>query len=330
MTENPNPFKDVKSLAKKVVEIMAEIEPLTKDGYNAAHDYKYTYQAQVLDMVRKLLVEKGIAIFPNVVSSEILPDKSRGGMNITKVIIDYTLVDSESGEFATLRWDGQGADTTDKGIYKAYTGTNKYFMLQTFGIPMIDDVDSSSPENDPTAPYKRKQQPKGGARKSDKGITAKRGTEKDPGYCTFCGKKHIVKGMMITKSTDGNYGAVACIGKQNESKEARPASTPTDDADLPFDEDGNERVIDGPINPVVGEAYIKGRKLADLPGFNHYELRAIVCFFENKLELDEMTIEKSRKTYAGNAETDTVDRERLVALAEYYGKLIQAKGAPKE
>jgi hypothetical protein len=53
-------------------------------------------------------------------------------------------VDSESGERHDCEWAGQGDDGADKGVYKAYTGALKYFLMKTFLIPTGDDPEGDS------------------------------------------------------------------------------------------------------------------------------------------------------------------------------------------
>jgi PDZ domain-containing secreted protein len=59
-----------------------------------------------------------------------------------KVLMDYTVVDAESGESVHSRMAGYAEDSNDKALYKAITGANKYFYLKFLGIPTNDDPEA--------------------------------------------------------------------------------------------------------------------------------------------------------------------------------------------
>jgi hypothetical protein len=45
---------------------------------------------------------------------------------------------------------GDGADKTDKGIYKALTGAYKYMLMQVFGVIAGDDPEATDEQGNPT------------------------------------------------------------------------------------------------------------------------------------------------------------------------------------
>jgi hypothetical protein len=51
----------------------------------------------------------------------------------------FSLIDAESGERHDVAWAGTGDDKSDKGIYKGYTGSLKYFLMKTFLVSQGDD-----------------------------------------------------------------------------------------------------------------------------------------------------------------------------------------------
>jgi hypothetical protein len=59
-------------------------------------------------------------------------------------------VDTESGESYTIPWYGQGVDLAgEKGVGKALTYAEKYFILKQFNIPTDkDDPDSFQDKNE--------------------------------------------------------------------------------------------------------------------------------------------------------------------------------------
>lgn len=133
-----------KELAKKLLKIMKSLNPLEKTGLNTFHKYKYVEEAYVANVIRPLLVEHGVFVFQSVIREEKLD-------SLTKVTVEYTFVDSDSGQNHTVNSVGYGIDGQDKGIYKALTGAHKYFLIKNFNLG--SDVD---PEDDDVAGKKAK------------------------------------------------------------------------------------------------------------------------------------------------------------------------------
>jgi hypothetical protein len=128
---------EIKLLAK-LHRITTALEPIVKKGYNAFHKYKYATEFDVLTALREQFTKEKLLILPDTESTNYDPNSG-----ITTVRVRYRIYDTETGAVAVSIFEGQGADKQDKGIYKAYTGCMKYFLLKTFQIPTTDD-----PEND--------------------------------------------------------------------------------------------------------------------------------------------------------------------------------------
>lgn len=129
----------MKALLKKLCAIQAEIESIEKTGYNEFQKYKYVKESDVLDAVRPLLIKHGVLLTMN--ASEIT---NIGDM--TQVKITYTWHCIDSGESMAVVGFGQGCDKQDKGIYKAYTGGLKYFLMKSFLISSEDDPENEKEE----------------------------------------------------------------------------------------------------------------------------------------------------------------------------------------
>lgn len=141
-----------KSLAAKLAEIILTVSHVAKRGTNDFHKYDYATESDVLEAVRRGLAERSVVIVPRCVGVSVL-ERERDGkasMFVTTADMILTLVDGESGEVMECPWKGSGEDSGDKGLYKALTGGNKYFLLKLFMIPTGDD------------PEKDKRKPKGG------------------------------------------------------------------------------------------------------------------------------------------------------------------------
>jgi ERF superfamily len=130
-----------KTLAVKLVEIRKAITAIDKKGHNKHGDYDYVKAEDVLREIRKQLDEHKIILQPQsgMFQHDTIPS---GKQLLTTVELIYTLVDCESNESIESKWLATGADTGDKGLYKAYTGGLKYFLLNLFLIPTGDDPEA--------------------------------------------------------------------------------------------------------------------------------------------------------------------------------------------
>ncbi len=138
----------MKNLTQKILNVIAEIKPVEKDGVNSFHNYKYVSDAQIISMIRGLLVKHKLCIIPDQVECSqekgIIVD-GKETSSTTTVKINYLIIDVESGEQITVSTYGQGCDKGDKGVYKAATGSGKYLYLKLFKIPTEDDPEKESP-----------------------------------------------------------------------------------------------------------------------------------------------------------------------------------------
>lgn len=135
-----------KGLYGKLATVMKAIKRIPKDGYNSFHKYHYTTEATLSEHIRDILVDNGIAFFSSVEEQE------RNG-EFTKVKMRFIIADIETGETLESVYWGEGQDKGDKGLYKAYTGATKYFLMKTFLIPTGDDpeADDEQPKTKTTS-----------------------------------------------------------------------------------------------------------------------------------------------------------------------------------
>lgn len=139
--------RSIKAVAHKITLAMADMDAYaSKDGTNTFHKYDYTSIAQYMAHVRPALVKHGLVIVPSLISHIDYEDST------TDVLMEYTIIDSDSGEYLKQRIIGRGQDVSrdgkrlDKGPYKAYSGAFKYFLAETFMIASGDDPDDSGPK----------------------------------------------------------------------------------------------------------------------------------------------------------------------------------------
>ncbi len=135
-----------KSLASKLSEVMGEMRHVPKEGFNQSQRYKFVRESDVAEKASQLLAERGIWVEQTVLKSSRKPlYVAQSGMTmwITKVVMEFRFVDGESGEATAPRtFPGEGADSGDKGIYKAMTGAEKYFLLKSFFVSTGDDPEA--------------------------------------------------------------------------------------------------------------------------------------------------------------------------------------------
>ena len=108
--------------------------------------------------------ELGLLLIPSVASKEVSEHLTAKGAKeyFTELVMEFTWVNAEKPEEQIkCNWYGQGLDSGEKGVGKACTYSEKYFMLKFFNVPTDkDDPDSFQKKHD-DAPAK--QEPKPGA-----------------------------------------------------------------------------------------------------------------------------------------------------------------------
>lgn len=137
----------------KLVEVMACVDRVSKNGNNTTQNYKYAMAADVYDAVRSEMAKRFVLLVPHLEKTEFAdkPTKSGGTMTYCTVHVRFEFVDSETGEVLPVLTVGQGSDTGDKSVYKAMTGATKQCLIQTFLIPTGDDPEHEKASK-PTPP----------------------------------------------------------------------------------------------------------------------------------------------------------------------------------
>lgn len=131
-------------LFKKLSAVIAGVKRVPKNGWNKFHGYAYSTETDLLEGVRDIMSEAGLMIWVTVEHSERVQLKaSNKDKWFTKIIMKFMVGCIETGETLTSTFHGEGEDESDKGLYKAYTNTMKYFLRQTFLIPSgeVQEID---------------------------------------------------------------------------------------------------------------------------------------------------------------------------------------------
>lgn len=143
------------NIYQKMVAIRQAVPYLQKAANGP--QYQYVSSSQTVSAVRDLLDEHGIFLKTEMLDQTLTEFKTaKGALQFMTVIkMRFTWINAENPEeqIVTL-WEGQGVDNGEKGIGKAATYAEKYFILKTFNIPTDKDdpdayqakVEESKPE----------------------------------------------------------------------------------------------------------------------------------------------------------------------------------------
>lgn len=143
------------NLYQKMVAIRQAVPYLQKAANGP--QYQYVSSSQTVSSVRDLLDEHGILLKTEILGQELKEfHTAKGALQfMTTVHMRFTWINAENPEEQIVSlWEGQGVDNGEKGIGKAATYAEKYFILKTFNIPTDKDdpdayqakVEESKPE----------------------------------------------------------------------------------------------------------------------------------------------------------------------------------------
>jgi len=146
------------SLYKKISKVMQDTEAVAqKTGKNNEQNYTYAQDEDIVKHMREAIAKAGLVVLPELEKMDVRDvETSRGVRKVTRIKVKFRLCDSDTGVYIDRSFIGEGYDALDKGVYKAYTGAKKYFLINTFLLASSDD-----PENDggnTSTKYDRKKQ----------------------------------------------------------------------------------------------------------------------------------------------------------------------------
>lgn len=131
---------DCRELIKKLCKISHDIGVIEKEKAKGLQ-YAFHTEASFMTAIRGRLFDANIFICTSVTSSEYLPDEG-----ITHVKTRHIIMCGDTGATITCTSEGHGKSVEgkdgyvgDKGIYKAITGSMKYFLGKNFMISDRED-----------------------------------------------------------------------------------------------------------------------------------------------------------------------------------------------
>lgn len=134
------------NLTGKLLQIQQDIDGFVKDGKNESEKYNYVSSDAVLDRIRPRMNELSLLLVPEIKDARMHEGQTRSGTVrfFTELDMLFTWIDCESDEKLCIPWYAQGVDLAgEKGVGKALTYAEKYFLLKFFHVPTSkDDPDS--------------------------------------------------------------------------------------------------------------------------------------------------------------------------------------------
>ena len=193
------------NIYQKLIEVRKAVPYLQKE--HEGEQYKYVSSSQVLSKVRDEMDKQGLLLIPKITGTKVAGDmvekKDKYG-NIkhtttyfTEISMEYTWVNSEKPEETIVcAWYGQGVDIAgEKGVGKALTYAEKYFLLKFFNIATDkDDPDSFQNKIDGNENDKGKNNNKSNGNENSNGDKKDELTEKEVNAILELGK---VKGVSV-------------------------------------------------------------------------------------------------------------------------------------
>lgn len=128
------------NIYQKLIEVRKSVPYLQKESQG--HQYQYVGSSQVLSSVRSKMDELGLMLICKVLNHNLIQGTTSKGAKeyMTELDIEFTWVNAENPEEKIVSpWYGQGVDNSEKGVGKALTYAEKYFILKTFNIATDKD-----------------------------------------------------------------------------------------------------------------------------------------------------------------------------------------------
>lgn len=141
------------SIYKKLHKIQSQVLGLGKD--KAGQNYQYVTGSKVIEHIKPLMNDLGLILKQEVLSIDNerqdyivglgTPKERTKSEILSKVMMRFTWVDSETGEKDENLFGANGQNDWEKGLGSALTYAERYFLLKYFHIA-TDEDDIDNPE----------------------------------------------------------------------------------------------------------------------------------------------------------------------------------------
>ena len=149
---NDTPAPDRPNLATRLLAAAASMGSIRKTGYNSHFKYEFVTADDVVDTVRKTLIQHGVWLqydgIQEVEYTQIGETRNGQPKFRAQLTVQYTAYNiDDMKDFLVARHVGEAIDQEDKAITKASTSAAKYALLRLFFISTgepDDDIEQSS------------------------------------------------------------------------------------------------------------------------------------------------------------------------------------------
>lgn len=152
-------WKDA-NIYEKLFEVQCRVEHFSKSERNDQQGFRYVKASEVTDAIRGAFNEVGIVILFDQTDSKVQSYKTAAGKTwwFTELQATVTFVNvHKPDEKVSVRFQGQGTDSGEKGVGKALSYALKYGLFRQFLI----STDEDDPER-PQKPPQGRQEQRGG------------------------------------------------------------------------------------------------------------------------------------------------------------------------
>jgi len=145
------------TLIEKLAEIYKSVGYLHKKESNDFQHFKYVSSAQVITEIRGKMCELGVLLEPSVTAHNLMHFQNAKGVEqlVTEIDMQYTWINvDDPKDVRVVNWYAQGKDSDEKGVGKAMTYGEKFFLLKYFNIA-TDKLDPDAQAKQDSAKVKK-------------------------------------------------------------------------------------------------------------------------------------------------------------------------------
>lgn len=138
------------NLTEKLLNIQTRVDGVVKDAQNTSDKYRYTSSTLVNSTIRPLMNEHRLLLIPETTNAKLTEGATRSGTTryMTELYLNMVWLDVDTGDKLSVPWYAQGVDLAgEKGVGKAQTYAEKYFLLKFFHVPTDEDDPDNSTRN---------------------------------------------------------------------------------------------------------------------------------------------------------------------------------------
>jgi hypothetical protein len=143
-------MQQITEVQRAIFEIMKEASMIEKTGRNNSQGYAYVESSEIVQRFHELFVKHNLILTSSVknIVREQTTTKDGSPRNNTVLTMQFTITSLKDGSSTTTDFPAEGTDSGDKGIPKALTMAEKYFLMKTFMLASGDDAEADEDQNE--------------------------------------------------------------------------------------------------------------------------------------------------------------------------------------